>query len=364
MSRTAIATVVATDFLAFARVLGNSIREHHPEIEFFALVADTATGESHDGPYCKLTLDDIGIASRNERLFLYSKKAFLSSIKPDLMLHLLQQGFSSVLYLDADMLLLDRIDDILHGIESHSLTLTPHLRNATHIQSPHCSEQHLLLTGIYNAGFIGAAAKEETLAFLKWWAGRLEKSCVYDMPEGMHFDQRWLDLAPSYVGDLNIIRDPGINMAYWNLQEANPRQEQQHDLACRLFHFSGFDPEHPDRLTIYQPDLAGDPSLARLCRDYQARLLEAGLSMTRSTPWPWGRFSNGKKIKAAHRRCHQELQLAGRDFGEPFDARGYLRWFDGLGGIWHRCQRRLRRLKHKIRSSRQRHRRKRQSLNP
>lgn len=365
MSRMVITTIIGADFLAHARVLGNSIREHHPEIEYVVLVADTAGKKPQDEPFSKLSLDDLDIASRNERLFLYTEKGVLASIKPDLILHLLHQGFSSVLYLDADMLLLDRIDDILRGIDSHSLTITPHLRSADHIRSPLCPEQHLLLAGIYNGGFIGASANEETLAFLRWWAGRLEKYCVCDMPEGIHFDQRWLDFAPSYVGNVNIIRDPGINVAYWNLQESDPRSMTKNGLPCRLFHFSGFDPIHPDRLTIYHPEfkLADHPPLVRLCRDYQVLLLEAGFSTTRNAAWPWHSFSNGKQIKGVHRHSYKELREAGHEFGDPFDAHGYLQWLQGLEGFFCRCRYHLRRLKQNLRSARQRRRRKRQQKN-
>ena len=114
------------------------------------------------------------------------------------------------------MLLLSPIHDILEKVCSHSLTLTAHVWNPDSFLTDDAGREHLL-TGIYNGGLIGATAAGRP--FLEWWAKRLESHCICDLEHGLHYDQRWLDFAPSHVEDLCILRDPGVNTAYWNLKQ-------------------------------------------------------------------------------------------------------------------------------------------------
>ena len=61
---------------------------------------------------------------------------------------------------------------------------------------------------------VGTAAGE----FLDWWADRCRRDCLHDVPEGLFVDQRWVDLAAAYFPP-HVLRDPGLNAAYWNLDE-------------------------------------------------------------------------------------------------------------------------------------------------
>ena len=53
----------------------------------------------------------------------------------------------------------------------------------------------------------------------------------------MHYDQRWLDLVPALFDDVHIVRDPGCNVAYWNLPERyvtlTPNGIPTHGSRCR-----------------------------------------------------------------------------------------------------------------------------------
>jgi hypothetical protein len=337
MNNLAIATVIAPDFLAYARVLGNSIRQYHPDIPFFALLVDPQ-GESAapDEPFSRISLEEINRPEATSLLFKYDMKQVLTALKPALLLHLLDRGFASVLHLDADMLLLDRIDDIFSVIQSRPLTLTPHLQTLPGTPARSALEHQLLLTGIYNGGFIGASSTPQTLAFLTWWNDRLRDYCVDDIHAGFHFDQRWLDLAPSYVEDCTILRDPGINTGYWLLSEIdsgeNPDRPAVNGTPCRLFHFSGFDPEKPRQLTRYYPETEalGAEGLRKLYSDYFIQLNEAGLAETANTPWAWDHFSNGRKITAEHRFCYQKLIHHHLARGNPFNQWGLLALLNAL----------------------------------
>ena len=70
--------------------------------------------------------------------------------------------------------------------------------------------------GVFNSGFV--AVGQSGRPFLDWWASRLRRDCLFCEPMGVHADQRWLDFVPSYF-DHHVLRDPGINVAQWNLHE-------------------------------------------------------------------------------------------------------------------------------------------------
>ena len=83
-------------------------------------------------------------------------------------------------------------------------------------------ELNILQSGVYNGGFVGVSEHEPARRFLRWWADRLQTHCRHHVPEGMHYDQRWLDLVPTLFEDVHIVGDEGCNVAHWNLPERGP----------------------------------------------------------------------------------------------------------------------------------------------
>src|SRR5262249_18866696 len=116
--------------------------------------------------------------------------------------------------------------------------------------------------------------------FLSWWAERLETQCVFDPPKGLYRDQGWLALVPCYF-EYHILRDPGCNVAYWNVRERNVtwtgKRYKVDGGPLRSFHFSGFDPAAPGQVSRFaRGDFAGVATepVVRICRQYARRLRE------------------------------------------------------------------------------------------
>ena len=108
-------------------------------------------------------------------------------------------------------------------------------------------------------------------------------NCRHDVAEGLHYDQRWLDLVPAYFDDVHVFRDPAVNVAHWNLPDR--------DLStCLLFHFSGYDPDRPEVVTRYADRLQmsdlgqAEQLFTRYCR----ALLDAGWNDARDWPYAYG----------------------------------------------------------------------------
>ncbi len=111
----------------------------------------------------------------------------------------------------------------------------------------------------------------------------------------MFTDQRWVDFVPSFF-DHHILKDPGYNVAYWNLHGREVFNDGDRYLVngvpLRFFHFSGFDARKPWLLSKHQGErprvlLSERPALAQLCRDYLARLEAAGILAEHKPPYGW-----------------------------------------------------------------------------
>ena len=133
------------------------------------------------------------------------------------------------------------------------------------------SQVDIMIAGVYNLGYVSLAAQARGGKLIDWWADRLRRDCRVDPVWGYFVDQRWFDLAPGFLTDLAIVRDPEYNVAYWNLHSR--RLEAATATAIwstagrsAFFHFSGFDPDHPLVLSRYQDrvDVLADPVLERL----------------------------------------------------------------------------------------------------
>ena len=70
--------------------------------------------------------------------------------------------------------------------------------------------------------------------------------CHNQIDCGLFTDQRWVDLAPAFFEGLKILRDPGYNVATWNLTHRTVAGSLESGLTVNgrplcFFHFSGFD---------------------------------------------------------------------------------------------------------------------------
>lgn len=328
MKRLAIGTILASNYLARARVLAHSLEKHHPDLPFYALIADSEINPGIDNsqPFRPVSLLDLGIDNLRSQLFRYDCKEFLASIKATFLRYLLDEGFDSALFLDPDMLVTASLDKTFEQVESHAMTLSPHLSTVGTNDNRRKREKTILMAGIYNGGFVGISDHSESRAFLDWWESRLHRYCKVKLREGIHYDQRWLDFAPCFIEDIHIIHDLGINRAYWNLGDTDcGLAGDQPDVAespCQLFHFSGYDPDHPSQASRYMPSLKIEhvEPFMRLFLSYKDMLIEMGHEEAKRISWPWCKFSNGARIKPSHREFYQELEAKSVCFEDPFDT--------------------------------------------
>jgi glycosyltransferase involved in cell wall biosynthesis len=323
--RTAFCTVVAKNYLAYARVLVRSLRRHHPGVDVFVILADETAG--HFDParedFAVIGLDELDLPSPRELCFRYDVVELSTAVRPFLLRHLFAQGYARLIYLDPDVRVYAPLSEVLALLDRHPVLLTPH---RTRLGGPEAiaSERRLLLSGAYNMGFLGLSREASVDRLLQWWSDRCVEHCLMDPSNGLFVDQRWMDLAPGMVEGVHILRDPGYNVAYWNLGQRALSGEAAAPIVdgrpLVLFHFSGFDPAIPSRLSRHDESATHREPLPSMLRSYAGELEAAGHRDCSRWSYTWGAFADGHPISREMRAVFRE-QPRGR-FLDPFRVAG------------------------------------------
>lgn len=331
-----ICTIIARNYVAFARVLAESFKEAHPDGNCTVLVIDDPTGfiDPAEEPFELLTIDQIGLPDPERMAAWYDVMELSTAVKPWLLRTLLERtGYDHVAYLDPDIRIFAPLEEIEQRVQRHDVVLTPHFNKPLPRDGRKPSEEDILIAGSYNLGFIALRAGKTADELLDWWSERLENDCLNEPEIGRFVDQRWIDLAPGIWPGIDVLRDPAYNIAYWNL----PTRDLEGDgndgylvngQPLRFFHFSGFDPRRPQELSKHQNRIkvSADHALARICRQYAGELLDHGFREAIDWSYGWGVLPNGIKLDREARRVYRKAVEAGTIRESIFNERGAERF--------------------------------------
>lgn len=322
----AACTIIAKNYLGMARVLAESFQRCNPGCPFFVLLMDpveacfTPARES----FHLLEARQLPIANLEGFLFKYGIMEASTAVKPTFLKKLFRDhDLRKLIYLDPDILVLEPLHELSQLLDKHSIVLTPHI-TSPYPDDAIPGEHDILRAGTFNLGFIGLRNSAVTQNLLHWWERKLYHYGLLDFEKNMFVDQRWMDLAPSLFGDVNILRDPGYNVAYWNLHDKQVAVSEEKVLVnggtCYFFHFSGFNPMEPTVISKHQTRFkmrkVGD--LQSLFTKYRLLLLENGWEQTSKWPYTYNFFDNGHPIPDAARRFYWSLGEDVGNLGSPF----------------------------------------------
>lgn len=324
----AACSIASNNYLAYAKVWAESFREHHPEAALFVCIVDRPSARVDYGelPFTPIFAHELGIPSFENFAFRYDILELNTAVKPYLLGYLRDRlGFDRALYFDPDILVLSRLEGLLHELDRHPVLLTPHIAEPLdNVDRP--QERLLRMAGIYNLGFVAMRLDAGTERFIDWWQERLHQHCLNDLHHGLFVDQSWMDFAPAFVESTRVVRDPIYNIAYWNLphrflRQRNDRWEIE-GRAAGFFHFSGLDLQDLTAISRHQNrlDLSDRPELLPLFEDYRRRLNAAGHQNYRSIPYAFATFEDAQiAVPAVARRMLQRLDPHARRWPNPFD---------------------------------------------
>ncbi len=326
-----VCTIIAKNYVAHARVLARSLSEHYPDSRLWTLVIDDFSRylDPADEPFEVLTPADINCEPFTRMALRYTVLELSTAVKPWLMSHLLDATGGPVTYLDPDIKIygsLRRLDELA---AEHGVVLIPHNNEPIPPDGRSPSQVDIMIAGVYNLGYVSLAPRPEVRRLLDWWADRLRRDCRVDPVWGYFVDQRWFDLAPGFLTDLAIVRDPEYNVAYWNLHARNLQRDgigyTVDGRPLAFFHFSGFDADHPLVLSRYQNrvDVLADPVLEQLLAEYASEVNSEGHAVSRKWPYSYGALADGTRVDDTMREMYDEF--ADEQSGEvpsPFTIEG------------------------------------------
>lgn len=256
-----------------------------------------------------------------------------TAVKPHAFRMLLSQpDVTAGVYLDPDIWVYRPLDEVREGLARAQLCLTPHLTRPLAGEAEP-NDHTILRSGVYNLGFMAARAEPTIFDLLDWWGRKCRFDCRVDFAAGLFTDQRWMDLAPGFVDSLARLRQPTLNLAYWNIEG---RDLAKVDGRWRVdgeplgfFHFSGFDPARPGVFSKHQNRTQAAPGspLATLLADYAQAMIRNGHAEARATPYAFDRFASGRAITPAMRRRALRAARAGEAAPQGLDAASEA-WFD------------------------------------
>jgi glycosyltransferase involved in cell wall biosynthesis len=310
-----------------ARVLAHSFNRFHPDAAFFVLLLDEVEGcfDPLTEPYRIIGPEQLDIPNLKGLFFKYSILEASTAVKPYLLEYLFtRHDIHKLLYLDPDILVTRSLEPLSQLLDQHSIVLVPHL-TSPYNDNREPAEVDILRAGVYNLGFIGVQNTAETTRLLKWWQNKVYHHCLVAVDRGMFVDQRWMDLAPGLFSGVEICRDPGYDVAYWNLHERRIKTHNGETLVngqpLYFFHFSGLNPEDIYPVSKYQNRFTiSDIGEARhLFEKYSDLVLQKGWRETKNWRYAYDYFSNGVRIPPEARRFYWELGEYANDLGDPFE---------------------------------------------
>lgn len=329
-TRDAICTIISRNYLPSARVLIESVRKANPEIRAFVLLVDEPNETTEAGePFTVIPVQDLGIPNFRSLAFKYDILELNTAVKPSFFKYLFtHENLKRLIYFDPDICVYSSVAPLFSVLSHYSLLLTPHtIRPIDDGLRP--NERDFLRAGVFNLGFLGLRNCPSITEFLMWWENRCLQLGFHDLENGYCLDQKWMNLAPCYFDGVHILKDPGCNVAYFNLHERqlmtkNGQWYVAPDWPLTFFHFSGIaiDDEsgiskHTNRWT-----LANRPDLAELFGRYRDLVRKARVEdPARVTSYTWSIFSNGVPI---NKLCRVVYSLNEESYcsGDPFDADG------------------------------------------
>ena len=344
----AACTIVAHNYLPQARILAESFKKFHPDSTFYIVIVDRPIEarlvESDSFQVVAITDVDFGAEGFSHLAAIYDVTEFATSVKP-FVLKQLVSSHDCVFYLDPDIKIFASLLPLVEKTVELGWSLTPHSMKPIERNNRQPTEQEIKGAGIYNLGYVGVS--KQATEMLEWWAERLRRDCIIDVPNQLFTDQRWIDMAVG-IFPVHIERSTSYNVAYWNLDHRRLWKDGEtymvDDDVLRFFHFSGYDPLTPHWISKYQLGrprvlMSDNAVMAELFVDYGDQMLAIREEIADSGPYGWRDIIPGIQwSKGLRRILRSELMQAELDGTElpptPYGDDGvqpFLQWLLGVG---------------------------------
>lgn len=315
-------------YLDRARVLFSTIGKYHPDWKRIALITDRPptgfTFNPRNEPFdLVIYADDLPIPEFESWLFGHDVVEACTAVKGPFMEYACSSGADAIVYLDPDTALLAPLDPVHDLLRDWDIILTPHqLEPDADRQTIIDNEITSLKTGIYNLGFTAIRTGGEGRRFASWWRDRLLMFCHDDIPNGLFVDQRWCDHVPALFEKVKILRDPGYNVASWNLSNRRLRIGTDGAITVngsplRFWHFTKLGPTGDVMTKRYAKD---NFEVYEIWNWYRRQIK---MNVAQGVPpryWAYNTYEDGTPIKRHHRLLYRSRPDLRAQFPDPFKS--------------------------------------------
>lgn len=329
-----IFTSCTSCYIPKARVLAESVKKIHPAITFHLVLSDKLPDffdlekEHFDSV---IFIDDLDIDNLEQWIFKHSVVEMCTAVKPLAFRKIFStyDQCQKIIFLDPDTAIFSSLDGLLAHLDNHSILLTPHqLEPEKTGEKVKDNELAILRHGMFNLGFIGVKASGEGHKLVDWWSERCLDFCYIDPANGIYTDQRWIDFVPSYFEDFHIVRDPGCNVANWNLSNRTITGSVDSQILVNqtpliFYHFSSSQSIMTDK-----HDVVNDAS-SLLLQWYEDKCAAMGNGEYAGLDCFYNNFDNGEPIPNQARILYRYSSKLQELFPHPYDGKKHS-FFDWL----------------------------------
>jgi hypothetical protein len=315
MKSVAICTVSSVNYYPFGKTLLQSVTVQHADCDLFYLFVDKDVKDIPiESWFTILSLNELNIPNLEQMAFAYEITELNTAVKPFLFSLLLNKGYKKIIFLDPDIYVYKRLDDVLNVLDTFSIALTPHALHPSQAPKSFLDkvqwEQNMTYTGIFNLGFIGISSTQETMEFLSWWKDRCKYLCLMEPTTGLFVDQKWAELAIVFWEKIFIVRDPGYNVSFWNLHERTIHQNRVNgSIDLVFYHFSSIDIDNESILSKHDKTVGFDtyPELRSLYFEYRRTVNNNGYKKYKNIPYGYSCLADGFVLSTLERRLYSMI---------------------------------------------------------
>ena len=320
-------TSLTFSYLSRARVLVWSLKRFHPDWHFVAVITDKEP-EGFDFNIEDEQFDevirgqDLPIENMESWMFKHDLVETCTAVKGPVLDMLCQrEDADKVVYLDPDIAVFSPLDSLIESLDMNDILLTPHQLSPDEDDSAiRDNEICSLMHGIYNLGFVAVSTRDEGRRFAQWWSARLQSFCYDDIPSGLFTDQRWCDHVPAFFEGVKIIKDPGCNLASWNLSQRKVGITPEGEVLVngsplKFYHVTKYGPVGLNMTERYAAD---NTEVYELWGWYGRKLAEYTPPGLPDGYWGYSEFQNREPIQKEHRELYRQRADLQDAFPDPY----------------------------------------------
>lgn len=280
-------TLCSNNYLAQAKVLGDSLLQNNPNYHFIIGLVDEVSDAVDYTGYGHFDIIPISQLSNIDLEPLWRKYNIIelnTCVKATFIKHLriMYPSAMCIFYFDPDVKIYDSLAILEAELEVHDILLTPHILSPLPLDCQLPAESTFLNYGLYNLGFLGLKPFSSIVdSMLDWWEARILQFGYDRIAEGYFVDQIWANLVPLFFENVKILKSLGCNMAPWNLHErrglakTGAIYEMPDRTRLMFYHFSGYNVAYPQQISKYfnRFPLSTMPVLEEMYKQYHDELL-------------------------------------------------------------------------------------------